>query len=318
MKKKNALPGMWMLGIILILLAIVFGTQQVSKYMTMSTASNVSSQNNFFTFLANMFGFGNQSSSSVDSAKRNNNTPNQDGSMSTQGYLPASGGLSPNTLLNGSSSNMISSQEAASFAGQGSNANQEESNADNNSEDSSGTNTDQGTGDLAGSNSEMNADSFSGDNSELSADSNSSSSSDDNSVSDANNNSQNNLGSNSEINSPDTSGGSSGDTSGGSSGSPSGNSPGSNSGSSSQNGLPTLNPIPSDQTAQQNIALQNQQNDALSSILASRQALTAPVAQQAQAAKYQTPVSQDIPTPSTDQPPADVAAKAKSGKLTLH
>ena len=60
MKKKNTLPVLGVLVIIIVLTVTLHRAQQVSRDMAMHPAAYTSSQNNFFQFLANFFGFGNQ------------------------------------------------------------------------------------------------------------------------------------------------------------------------------------------------------------------------------------------------------------------
>ena len=193
------------------------------------------------------------------------------------------------------------SDDKSDLFGEGNSELNSESNSELNAESDRGDSSGYGTDNNSGGNSQLNSDNNPGDNSGGNSE----------------NNSNNNSGSGD--NSGGNSGNNSGDNSGGGAGGNSGNDSGNGSGNNNQNNLPMINHIPSDSSVSKSVALQNQQNNALAAVLATRQALTIPVQQEAQATKYQsTNSSAAIPSPSTDQPPPDVQAKALAHQLTLH
>jgi hypothetical protein len=353
MSKKNTLPIKWLLGILIILMAVAYWTTQQTQSKNqgiLPVASNVSSQNNFFQFLASLIGMG-------------NNIPDQNELMPTPGHVPSSGGVSPSTPANETASNVKAPPPTGPIAGQGTNTAQGKNNTGNNTENNPGdlleANADQGIGNLselnAENNLEMNAENNPATNAETNADqetgniaennpelnaennqendleNNPENNSESNMESNVESNAESNMGSNAEINAENNPGGNSGNL---------GNAPGCAPGCyagcnpacatgcvpgcSAINtpppnllNLPTINPIPSDNAVSQSIAQQNQQSDALATLLATSQALVLPVRQQAQASKYRTINSQDIPAVSTNQAPADTVAKIKSNQAMV-
>jgi len=341
MKKKNTLPIKWMLGILIILVAIVYGTQQVSK----GTAPYFFNKNRVLSpiispiirvlspiiqFLANMIGI------------RNQNEP----------VLPTTPPWRGSTLPSKNPLNVEAPQGTEPIAEQGSNTAQKGINAESNPGDLSGANADQKLGNL----SETNAENNPGNNSEINSKNNSEPNADQKPGNLSGANAENNPGNisgdhpgaNAEQEPGNISGSNSGSNSGNTSGAYSGgcvlgcypgcipgcdpackpsvcnfgNISGSNSGNTSgsmnQSNLPTINPIPTDNTVSQSIAQQNQKNDSLAALVANHQALVVPVQQQAQASKYQTVNSENIPAPSTDQAPTDAVQKMKSNQVMHH
>jgi hypothetical protein len=316
MSKKNKLPVTWMLGIIVILIAIVCWTNQAAKNAAGPAGTNISSPNNFFQFLENLFGIGPQ------------------GPYQNKSLLPGWGhvqdrtsqNVSPSTLTNGNPLNMESAQATASTAGQGLNASEQGSNTENNAENNSEINPENN----AENNSETNAQNSSGLNAENNPENNQGINAENSQEYNQESNAENNSGINAETPPENNSGGNSGTGLGSPLGGNEGNNPqcipqcypecnpGCNADNYNQYNLPTLNHIPSDAQVSQSITQQNQANTTLSTLLATRQALVTPVLQQAQALKYQVVNSQDIPAPSTNPPPDDIKAKVQSRQYSFH
>jgi len=348
MDKRNQLLIKWAIGIVIALVVMVHWTthQTQSNLQGISaSASRASWTDNFFQFLANIFGTGAPGSLFGQASKVNNgsnqNNPNslQMGGMNTatnSSDMQGSGLAQQNKNNRNNSgfdrgnnfeSNLDDNLRDASDTNAATNAGQETGNlsienADDGSKSLSENNSEDASGDNSESNSDNNSDINAGTNADQGTGNNSGDNSDANATTNTDqgtgNNSGNNSGDNSGNNSGGGSGNGSGDNSGNNSGDNSGNNSGSNTGNNNQPNLPMINPIPSDNTVAQSIAQQNQQNDAQAALIQSRQELVAPVQQQAQAAKYQPVDPQNITQPSTDQPPADVQEKAMSHQLTLH
>lgn len=315
MKKKNLSVVKWVLGILIFIMAALYSNYRISENALMNNGSKAYVHRTFFQYLENLFGFLNFGGSS------NNNLFNQNNLMLPNGGAQnkTSMNTSPGSLPNAMGLNTGASQGTKSPAGQGSTAgNTSGINTANNAQGTMGnalgggleSNTENNSGTNAESNSGTNAENNSGNNTQNNAENNSG------------NNPTDNTGTSSDQGtgnqSSDNSGGNSGENSGNNSGSNSGDNSGNGSGNSNQNNLPTINPIPSDDQVSQSVTNQNQQNDNLAALLAQRQVLVAPVQQQAQASKYQTVNSQNIPAPSTNQPPQDVVAKMKSNQVMFH
>jgi len=318
MKKKNQLPIKWIIGIVIALIVAVQWSHHASTNDSSPASSHISSQNDFFQFMASLFGMGGPNASSGEAAK-GHNASNQNSLNSPQtGGLNSADQQDQNSMNDASGSAMQGS--AASQQGNhgennsgGSSEGNSEMNAEdssaNNSENNSGLNAENTSSNNPASNSESNADQEQGNLAE-----NPPANSDNNSG----NNSGNSSNDNSENNPDQGTGNNPTDNSGGSGNNPGGNSGGNAPGSPNQNSFPVINPIPSDDTATQSIAQQNQHADALAAELSSRQALVAPVVQQAQATKYQSPTYNDIPTPTTTSPSADTIAKVQSKQYSFH
>ena len=135
MSKKNTLPIKWILGILVILMAVAYWTTQQTQNKgqgILPVVSNISSQNNFFQFLASMMGLGNQPSN-----------------QNTAGFEKTG-----NFTTNQQNLNLITTSTAP--APQGTNAVQEENNAGNNTGNNSGINPANNSGNNPGTNSESN------------------------------------------------------------------------------------------------------------------------------------------------------------------
>ena len=135
-------------------------------------------------------------------------------------------------------------------------------------------------------------------------------------------NSENNPQNNSEINSGNTLGSGIGSSSGNNSGYGPGDNSGNNTGKNTwivdPSTLPTINPIPSDNQVSQNVAKQNQQNEALASLLAYREALVIPARHQAESTKYQIISTDNLPSATITAPSSDIVEKVKSRQISLH
>jgi len=292
MNKKKQSPSKGMLIIVFILMFIAFRTHQIAvqeKNQGISS-DHYSSPHNFFQYLADLVGLGGFSSSSHGASNGNGPLSGQLGGINSahqhnQDNLSVTGAAGIDGSDSGQQTNaaddslgMNAEKNAEIMAANGSQNNAED-NPDN-------------VNNNPGNNPDNNADNNSGDNSGTNAAMPSG----------------NGLGNNSGGGPGDNTGGGPGDNPGGNSGS--------NSGGSASN-LPTLNPIPSDNTVSPDIAQQNQQNASLASILAARQALVVPVQEQAQASKYQTVSSENIPAVSTNQVPSDLIEKVKSNQVAV-
>jgi len=337
MKKKNTLPIKWMLGILILLVAVAYWTARQTQSKDqgiLPAASNVSSQNNFFQFLANMLG------PQYKSILSNQNEPLPTTPTAVLRQQDVGASRLPNEL----GLNVKAPQGTGPTAGQGTNSAQRGNNPGNSSEMNTENNS--------GNNSEINAKN----NPENNSGSNSGNTSGNTSGNNSGNTSGNNSGSNSGNNSGGNSGGYSGcvlgcypgcnpgcdpeckpsvcnlgNTSGNASGNNSGNTSGNNSGTNAdqvpgnltsgsinQYNLPTINPIPTDAEVSQSIAQQNQNKDSLAALVANHQALVVSVQQQAEASKYQTVTAQSIPAASTNQAPDDAVQKIKSKQVVYH
>ncbi|MBF0570982.1 MAG: hypothetical protein HQL12_03830 [Candidatus Omnitrophica bacterium] len=321
MNKKNKLPIIGMIGIILVLMSAFYWGHQTSKNVTTSTVSNVSSTDNLFQFLLNIIGIGNHRTSAGGTSS-GTNTSNQNN--------PVFGSTLPGkNPLNGQALQGTTEQGANTAQGKNSPENNPEINGanhsgidiENNSETTKTNNPDDNATYNTEYNSEINSESGMGtdlgNNINNSAENNTGTNAENNSGNNSEVNSATNLITNSENTAGDNSGNTPGDNSGDNSGSNSGGNSGSNTGNSNQSNLPTINPIPSNSKVSQSIARQNQQNDTLAAMLAAREALVIPVQQQAQATKYQTVTSQSIPPVSTTPAPADVVEKVKSKLIAV-
>ena len=325
MKKKYLLPIKWMLGILIILIAVACWTNQQTQnnnHGVLSASSNLSSQNNFFQFLTNLLGIRSQNSPSGQESNGSNNSSNQNKTMPTQGNSPSSGNTATGSLISETASNAGASQGTELNAEQGAN-----------SENSLGIN--------AENNSEFNAENPSGMNAEDNLGVNQGINADNPSEVNAETNAESTAGENAETtqgNGPDNT---SGNSPGGSSGGDSGNTPTGpgcyegcypqcspgcawdinpsslNNPSNPSNSpvYPTINPIPSNNAASQNIAQQNQQRDTLAALVAAQQELARQVLESAQASKYQTVTADSIPPVDTTPAPQDIVDKIKSGQL---
>ena len=323
MKRKHLLPIKWILGILILLIAVAYWTNQQTQNNNqgiLSASSNLSSQNNFFQFLTNLLGIRSQNSSS---GQGSNGSPssNQNKTMRPQGQAPSSGNAATGSLAGETTSNTGASQETASIAEQGSNSeNSLGINAESNSEFNSENSSEMNTEDNFGINQGINAENPSEINAETNAEST------------AGENAQ------TQGNGPDNT---SGNSPGGSSGGDSGNNPTGpgcyegcypqcspgcpwdinpsslNHPSNPSNSpvYPTINPIPSNNAASQNIAQQNQQRDTLAALVAAQQELARQVLESAQASKYQTVTADSIPPVDTTPAPQDIVDKIKSGQL---
>jgi hypothetical protein len=332
MSNKNQIPIKWILIILFSLMAISYCTHRASKYFAMHASSHTSSAN-FLEFISYMLGMDNAMDSAQNAAKDKQTGNNQNGKSS--GAFNTANGQDLNLASSESgtgTSGQISSQEKNNGGNaQGNNPN---NNLKQSTDDASDNNADKNSNLNSENNPENNQENNPNYNSETGANGNTDSNTEVNSEAGSGNNPNNNSVSNPDANAENpenNSDNNSENNPGGNSGSTPGNNPGSNPNSgggdgttpggnpaSNQPTYPTINPIPSDNAVSQNIAKQNQQGDAVASLLASREALVAPVQEQAQATKYQTTTSSTIPTPNTDEPPPDVKAKALAHQLTLH
>jgi len=335
MKKKNSSLIKWILGVTLALSLVVFATNQqmqakdrgIFLYLTRAVAHN-----HFFQYLERMFGFGylitasdlspdDQGENQFNHAHGHNSNIFEDLEQNVISFVEGLFGKSNTAQNNGNNSKYNTANNPGSFANQGAGS-------------GSDTVTDQGSGagsesgDRTTMNAENNAEYNGQNNAESNAETGSENNSENNSESNSTGNAENNSGGNAETNADQGSG------STGSINNP-GNNPGNNNGNGSSNNsgdnsgnnqgsnvnyanLPEMNPIPSDSSVAQGTADQNQANNAMAAMLASRKELVEPVVQQAQAAKYQTVNAQNNLVPSTDPPPADVQAKVNAHQLTLH
>jgi len=318
MNKKNKLPIKWMFGIIIILIAIACWTTQQAqnKNQAMGSAtSNFFSQNNFLQFLGHLIGLQNLGNSS--GGPFNANTSSTQGSNASP-----QGGNEWNNAGNTLGGNN-SSGAGKNAGGTGANT-----------EGITGTNAGQETGNIEGYNAEQVTGNFlentvsnetgniESNPSEINAENNPTSNTETSTNQETENpsemNAENNPGANAETSQGNSFGGNLGNNSGNNSGNPSEGNSGNSLGSLNAPNLPTINPILPNDVVSQNIAQQNQQTAALAAILKTRQALVAPVIQQAQASKYQTVTAQDIPAPSINPPSSDIVAKVKANQLSLH
>jgi hypothetical protein len=341
MKKKNTLLTKWVLGILIILLAVTYWrsqqTQNRGQGIFPTTASSVSSQNNFFQFLGHLIGIHAQGPSSGEGSNGNN-------------VPPASGPLPQGMLPGKTASNVEALQETNPLAGQAPNPeNASEINAENNSESNteipSGINAENNSGNNQGNNAENNSEINAQSNQEFNAEANPELNAEVPSGINAENNAENNLGNNPQTNTENAPGANAEISGGIPSENTSESNPASSSSSESGSGnnqafvpvcvpqcfpqctrecntkyanLATINPIPSDTAVSQSVAQQNLQNAALDRLLTTRSALVIPVQQQAQALKYQYVDPNAIPAVSTNSAPADIVQKVKANQLSLH
>jgi len=333
MKKKNSLPLKWVLLILLSLTAIVFCTNHISKNIAVSSKSEFHSKNSLLEFLENILGIFNLHFY-WGQGYAGNGSPGQN-NHSSWGWGVFHWGNQQNP-------NSMNSPNAFQLNGHNSarNQNAAENNQDNNSYANSKNTSDQSSESNSEINAQVNSDlnpnnnpnNPSGDGQNNGNNSNSSTESgannpQGNAPMNADNNSGGNPGAPSGSYAGDNggSGNNPGELSGGNSGAAgsgdnagANNSSGDATGGSNQPNLQTINPIPTDAQVAASIAAQNQQALALNAILASRQALVAPVQEQAQASKYQTVAAENIPAPSTNTAPADVIQKVQAHQLALH
>jgi hypothetical protein len=320
MKKKNLLTIKWMLGILIILMAVAYWTNQQTPGKgrgLLPAASSVSSPNNFFQFLADFLGMGRQRSSSGELMPTTQSQPSP-----TRGHDTRS------------VPKQVAKQESAegeSTSGEQPSA--EQDNADNNPASNSESNANNGSGNgeekrseiNAENNPETNAEANPENNPQINAENNPETNAETNPENNPQINAENNPGSNAETNPENNPG----NNLGGSSGNSSGNNPGCIPqcfpeckpeciSANTPSNLPTINPIPSNNAASQNIARQNQQSDTLAALEAANQALAAKVMQSAQATKYQTVSSDSIPPTDTTPAPQDIVDKIKSAQLIQH
>lgn len=309
MKKKNTLPTPMILGVLILLTLIVIGTNHALKN-TASSGFQTSAPKNFFQILGDILEapfqafFPNHGSKGNNSSNQNTTDSNQAGraNMDNQDYLDFLSGASSSSSQKTTASGISNSTENdQKFNNENtpqtyitvSNAETNSNNAENNStynEDRISSNS--------ADNSVTNSSTYSSTNSTNSSGYTVTGASDSNPGKSPGNNSSSNPT----------------NTSSSSPGSNSGN----NSGNNNQNNMTTINPIPPDNTVSQSVNLQNQQQNALAAILASRKALVVPVVQQAQSLKYQSVNSQNLPVPSSNQPPSDKQQDIKSGKYMFH
>ena len=317
MKKKSSLPIKWILGILVILMTLTtyYSTQQTQgkNHGIWSAASHFISHNSFFQFLENILGIRNSNNLSGEASNENNGLAPNDIKARQLGGLNGSQRLNLNSLSNANkptSPESSNTQKANNSGENNSNINSMiSSSSSNNSQDNSELNAENNSEINSNNNTLNNSVSDESNSSINNSDINAGSNSENNFGDNSNNNPQNTSGTNSNNNPTDTSGNNSGDNSGNSSG---------NTNQPNQVNLPTFNPIPTDAQAAQSIAQQDQQEAALAALLASRQALVEPVQEQAQASKYQTVTTQDIPAPSTNQAPAGIIQKVQSHQISLH
>ena len=343
MKKKNTLATKWVLGILILLLAVTYWnsqqTQNRGQGIFPTTASSASSQNNFFQFLGHLIGIQSQNPSSGEA---------YNGSIAS----PASGRMPQGMLPGQTASNLEALQETNPITGQASNPeNPSEINAQNNSgsntEIPSGINAENNAqnnpGNNQGNNTENNSEINAQSNQEFNAEANPEFNAEASSGINAENNAENNSGNNPQTNAENNAGANAEISGTGPYDNNSGSSSADNSGGSPENGptvapgcvpqcfpqctpecnakyanLDTINPIPSDTAVSQSVAQQNLQNSALNKLLTTRSALVIPVQQQAQALKYQYIDPSAIPAVSTNSAPADIVQKVKSNQLSLH
>ena len=307
MNKKNRSLLKWALGAMLILALIPLANPQLLKNLHMPTASDLSSPGRFLSYLEDFFSlYFNSVSSDITSVELNLNA------LLNLGHVPGEAGyVSPSTLpadagLNGKASqgnnpsaNQGANQEPNSLANSANNTNPEP--ATINSESNISTNSETGSsapsGDMnAGNGSQNNSANNSPGNSDQGAGNQPGTSSGDNSGSNLASGSGTNQGA-----------GNSGD-----------NNPNNSSGPSNPNNLPTINPIPSDDTVSQSITQQNNQRDSMAELLAKRQALIAPIQEEAQNSKYQPVTAPSAPDPNAATVSADILEKFKSHKITIN
>ncbi len=324
MNKKNQLLIKWIVGTAIVLTTVGYGTYKTSEYMAMPTASRVSLQNNFLQFLAYWIGIRNPDISFQENNLSDQNNPDFGQTKNAGGGNQQNPKTAANTSASQKNNPGNNPQETAESNTKSNNKNNlenrseisaennPESTAEYNAESNIENNSEISTENNPGSNAEYNAESNIENNSEISTENNPGSNAEYNAESGIENNSEisteNNPGSNAEYNAE------------GNTGNNPGNNPGNNSGTGNidQTNLPTINPIPTDTEVSQTIASQNKQRYTLSALLAAHQALAAKVMQQAEATKYQTVTTQNIPAVSTNQPPADVVAKIKSTEIVHH
>jgi len=336
MNKKFRFPVKQLIGILL-LIAIVYRTDQVTHYMEKHpVSSSVISLDEFLEFLEDFFGV-KELNALLSNAPRFFNPQGQNKQGAGQnGYADGTNRKNSNSAK---WKNLNAQQQAALAERENGFLNTSSTNALHDSGDNTQGNLEAGSennaefnpalnSELAKENVSLNSTEGS---TEAAAGNNPGQITETNAESNAETNAENSPGSDSGGPSAGTTGSSSSSNSGGSStdnpGGNSGNNPGntfggtlgsSSGGSVNPSDLPTINPIPSDDSVAKTIAQQNQQNTALSTLLATRQALVAPVQQQAQAAKYQTVNTQNIAPPSTNQAPGDIIEKVKLRELSLH
>lgn len=87
--------------------------------------------------------------------------------------------------------------------------------------------------------------------------------------------------------------------------------------SSTQNSTP-INAPRTDAEVLQSIAQQNKNREKIAALLSANATITAQIRQQANAAKYETVNSQNIPAPDTTPVPAEILEKLKSNQLIHH
>ena len=315
MKNKNSLLIKWILAIV-VLIVIVFRTQQVSTYMATLPSSNISSSYTLFEFMEMFFGIGHPGALFNARSKQTADQNPYVSILGKEGY----GNGSNQGGLNSTGDNSLSESQGSNTYRKINGGSNNSANADNNLESTIGNaegasaGSNQGTNEQ--NNEEINSENNAQYNSENPSENGSGNSSDNPSQNNSENNAQMNAQNNLNNNSGPTSGGNSGNGSGNNSGGSSTDNSGSGPSTATGNNYPTINPIPSDDTATQNIAKQNQQNITLATLLAARQALIAPIQEQAQTSKYQPVTSQSNPDTSTPMSP-DTLAKIKSNKIII-
>ena len=331
MNKKRS-PLKWILGISIVLIALglwtIQQTQNPDRGLS-SRASIISSSNNFFQFLENLFGIRNHGNSAS-------------GLLTNQGQSPASGKTSSGTLLNNSTSKLKINQGITSNSDQDNNiATNAENNLIINSENNQTINPGNITENSIESNSELNPN-----NTGSNADNNGNDNPDNNNPSNnADTNPADNNGNNPDTNLSGNSGAASDFNKGCAMGCFPGCIPGcdpecvpgcstglisgndqthQNQAPSNQTNLPnqtirpnlpTINAIPTDTQIAQNVAQKNQANYMLAQLTASNQALADNARK---AAQFELNDPSKIKPVDTTPAPSDIVDKIKSAQLIQH
>ena len=306
MKKKNS-PITLMIGIVIFLVSTVFVSHQLTQSISLQKVSNNAPQGNFFQTLATIFGF-----------QKMNFASNE----SPDGTHPSGQYASSSQQLGNGVSNHPNQNSFNSSAANGSTGGQDRTNAGNNSGDNADNNLPSGLI----SNAEYDNEKIIQNPSEINAENNSNNNqgvNPDNGSENNNGNTGQNNAENNQGGSPDNySGGNSGNMPEGASGNNpegnTGNNPGAGSGGITQFTLPTINPIPTDDSVSQSLTQHNQQNEALAALLATRKALVAPAQEQSQTTKNVAVNPQTIPAPVNNPPTEDLLQKLKSHQVTFH